>query len=138
MEFTDYTEEEKQFYDLISEVDSFKTNKYPILNGDKQLYIGSKDRIENFAHVTGWKENKSVLTGITASDYKVYCPIVENKGLIVVNGYLVDSDSNETLQTYDFNWDDIITPEISDSINSLPEMVSSYIQYRTKNPTEIP
>ena len=140
MEFEDYSDEEKEFYNIVKEIDpsSVKPNKYPVFNDETQMFIGSTDRTENFAHITGWKSNKPVLTGITASDYKLYSPIVENKGLIIVNGYLVDSSSDESIQNYNFNWDDIVTEEISETINNMPDLIKDYINYRTNNPTEIP
>ena len=110
----------------------------PVLNNIDNVYIGSIDREEQFAHISGWKTNKPVLTGITASDYTLYSPVVENKGLIVVNGYLVDSDSNESTNNYNFNWDDIVSNDIYNSIDNLPELLSQYIKYRTENPNEIP
>ena len=110
----------------------------PVINNIDNAFIGSVDREEQFAHVTGWKTNKPVLTGITAPDYTLYSPVVENKGLIIVNGYLVDSDSNESTNNYNFNWDDIINNDISNSMDSLPELLSQYIKYRTENPNEIP
>lgn len=110
----------------------------PILNSIDSVYIGDIDRTESFAHVIGWKPNKPVLTGITASDYMLYSPVVQNKGLIVINGYLVDSDSDESTNTYNFNWDDIVTDDIKNSIENLPERIKDYISFRTQNPTEIP
>lgn len=138
----DYTEEEKELFNILKELDVDFTildlATKPIFNDQTEVFAGSVDKNEKFAHITGWKQNKPVLTGITAPDYQVYCPVVENKGLIVVNGYLVESHIDETLQTYNFNWDDKLSSELSEAINNLPEIIKSYIDYRTENPTEIP
>lgn len=138
----DYTEEEKELFSILKELDDNFTISdsilKPIFNDKTEVFAGSVDENEKFAYITGWKQNKPVLTGITAPDYQVYCPAVENKGLIIVNGYLVESHIDETIQTYNFNWDDKLSNELSEAINDLPKIVKSYIDYRTENPTEIP
>jgi hypothetical protein len=96
------------------------------------LYQGALGQEDTFAHIDGgWKINVPNTTTVTAPEFPLYSPITEKGDMIIVNGYLVDSNTNEYTRNYnDFTWESCLTPEVMAAIEDLPLSLKQYIHYR--------
>lgn len=105
----------------------------PILNDLDTVYEGVEETSETFAHINvgGWKEATPSLTTITASNFPLYSPILADGALMVVNGYLVDSATDENQMDYStINWESLVTEEVSNAMNDLPDQYHQMISSR--------
>jgi hypothetical protein len=104
----------------------------PILNDSSLVYEGQEDKEELFAHIGDtWRKNTPKISSITAYNYPLLSPITENGELIVVNGYLVDSCSDESKQDYTkIKWEEVVNDDLRATLNNLPYNVKDYHEYR--------
>jgi hypothetical protein len=104
----------------------------PILNDSSSVYQGEVEKEELFAHIgETWKKIKPMPSSIDAYNFPLLSPNTENGEMIVVNGYLVDSWSDETKQEYTkLKWEDWVTDDVRAALNNLPHSVKSYHDYR--------
>jgi hypothetical protein len=107
----------------------------PILNDSSLVYEGQEDKEELFAHIGDtWRKNTPKISSITAYNYPLLSPITENGELIVVNGYLVDSCSDESKQDYTkIKWEEVVNDDLRATLNNLPYNVKDYHEYRASS-----
>jgi hypothetical protein len=112
----------------------------PILKNQSSVYEGQVDKEELFAHIGNtWKRNTPKVSTVTAYNYPLLSPITENGELIVVNGYLVDSCSDESKQDYTkIKWEEAVNDDLRATLNNLPYNVKDYHDYRASPRYEPP
>lgn len=111
----------------------------PILNDLQSVMEGENLKEETFAHINGvWRSATPELTDITSPNYPLYSPITEDNAMIVVNGYLVDSATDESKVTYSgLDWEALVTEEVAAAYENIDTQHLQHISYKQSLPVEM-